>query len=103
MMPMAVKSVFMSGHLLGGSSRLLSVSSALVLFLGSFNRRLIEQHERRRDALRGDGEVGLRCLVLAFHFKRADVHNACELAQAVEERGEVVIGTFEFQRDRPLG
>src|SRR5213082_910107 len=65
-------------------------------------RRLVEQHEGRRDARCGDGAVRLR-LVLPLHVEAVDVHDARELADAIEEGREVVIGALELQRDRPLG
>ena len=42
-------------------------------------------------------------LVLALDVEAADVDDARELADAVEEDRQVVIGAVELERDRPLG
>ena len=67
--------------------------------------RLVEQHERRRHAGGSDGVLhfDLGLLVSSLHVQTGNVDDAGELADAVEEDREVVIGAFELERDRPLG
>jgi len=79
---------------------ILAIAGTFGAWLGGAG--FIEQHERRGDAGRRDRGVGVG-LVLALHLERADVDDAGEFADAVEEQREVVIRPFELQRDRPLG
>ena len=64
---------------------------------GLAGRRLVEQHERRRDAGRGDGRRSASGLSLPLTSSAGDVDDAGELADAVEEDREVVVGALELE------
>ena len=61
------------------------------------------QHERRRRARDVMRRVRRVAGVLRRISQGADVDDARELADAIEEQPEVVIAAFELQADRPLG
>src|SRR5436190_15473219 len=68
-----------------------------------FGRSLpLEQHERRRDAGSRDRDAAVGP-VFSLHIEPADVDDARELADAIEEERQVVISAFEFEVDWPLG
>src|SRR5688500_3151815 len=76
---------------------------ALLRFRGARRRRCcwlrVEQDKSGRGEVRGDGRSA-RLRVLRLDVNVADVDDARELADALEERAQVVIVAFELQPDR---